>query len=170
MQLRGRLRQKDLIQPLVLGETSYNESGGAAALKVFASESTRLTEVMQWPLELGISCAPFSATPPYSADAYVEALTGAPPATTLTAQVGPGAKASVKTAYGQPLTALRAGMYTVAVTDGSTRESFHLTGPRVDRATKVRARGTVSWRLTFQPGIYRYRSDRAGSTVSGRFV
>ena len=164
------LAAKGLTQPIVLGETSYNEPGGAAALKVFASESARLTEVMQWPLELGSSCAPLSVSPPYSAGAYVEALTGAPPATTLTARVGPGFAVSVKTAYGQPLTALRAGTYTVAVTDSSTRESFHLAGPRTNRATKVRWRGTVSWPLTLRPGTYTYRSDRKGSTVRGRFV
>lgn len=88
---------KGLTQPLVLGETSYNEPGGAAALKTFAAESSRLTEVMQWPLALGSDCAPFSASPPYRADAYVEALTGAPPATTVTARVGSGAQVRAST-------------------------------------------------------------------------
>jgi hypothetical protein len=161
---------KGLSQPIVLGETSYNDPGGAAALKIFAAESTRLTEVMQWPLALGSSCAPFSATPPYRADAYVEALTGAPPATTLTAQLGPGAQASMRAPYGQPLSALRADKYTLTVTDASTRENFHLSGPGVNKATTLRGRATVSWQLTFRPGLYRYRSDRAGSKMSGRFV
>lgn len=125
---------------------------------------------MQWPLALGSDCAPLSATPPDRADAYVEALTDEPPATTLTARVGPGAKAAATSPYGHPLTALRAGVYTLTVTDSSTRESFHLTGPRVDKTTTLRGVGTVSWKLTLRPGTYRYRSDRARSSAAGRFV
>jgi hypothetical protein len=164
------LAAKGLDQPLVLGETTYNDGVGAAALKAFHAESSRLTEVMQWPLAANSTCEPLSATPPYSAASYVEALTGARAPMTLTAAVGPGARMTVRTAYGTPLVALRAGAYTLTVTDTSSRESFHLTGPRVDRKTTVPGRRTAIWSLSLRPGVYRYRSDRAGSKLGGRLT
>lgn len=152
------LTAKGLTQPLVLGETSYDDPAGADAIKVFAASSSRpLAEVMEWPLRLGSNCSAISVAPPYKADAYVQALTGSPPATTLTVEVSSGSNATLKTAYGQPLTALESGTYTMAVNDASTHENFHLVGPGTNRSTSVRGVGTTSWPLT----SYRARIDTA---------
>jgi hypothetical protein len=125
---------------------------------------------MEWPLRLGSTCGAVSVAPPYRADAYINALTGSPPATNVAVRVGPGRKISLTTPYGQRLTALEAGRYTVTVNDLSPRDSFHLLGPGTNRSTSVRAVGTRTWTLNLPPGTYRYRSDRPNSKLRGIFV
>jgi len=81
-----------------------------------------------------------------------------PPTPKLTGRVGPGSTISLK--KGSAIVkALKAGTYKVAVTDSSTKDNFHLLGPGVSKRTGVRAKGTVTWRLTFRAGTYTYRSD-----------
>jgi hypothetical protein len=78
------LTAKGLSQPLVLGETSYNDAAGAEAIRQFTASSPRpLAEVMEWPLRPASGCGAISVAPPYRADAYITALTGAPPANVL---------------------------------------------------------------------------------------
>jgi hypothetical protein len=162
------LTAKGLSQPLVLGETSYDDAAGADAIKVFVASSARpLAEVMEWPLRLGSTCNAISVAPPYRADAYIQALTGSAPPKTLTVQIGPGSQLSLKTPYGQPLSALEAGDYTMTVSDLSPRENFHLIGPGTNQATGVRAVGTTTWTLNLRTGTYRYRSDRQHSKLRG---
>jgi hypothetical protein len=63
---------------------------------------------------------------------------------------------------GKIVTRLRAGKYTVAVADKSTKDNFHLTGAGVNKTTSVARRQNATWVLTLRKGVYRYSSD--GST------
>jgi NitT/TauT family transport system substrate-binding protein len=70
---------------------------------------------------------------------------------------------------GKVVTKLRAGKYTVAVTDNSTKDNFHLTGPGVNKSTSVPKRGNATWILTLKKGTYRYSSDGSSKT-NGSFT
>ena len=72
------------------------------------------------------------------------------------------------TTAGRRVRALRRGSYWVVVSDASRAANFHLTGPRVNRRTSVRFRGTVRWRVRFVRGTYRYRAD-VGARGGGSF-
>ena len=93
----------------------------------------------------------------------------APPVPKLTGKVGPGAKISLTTAAGARVRSLLAGAYSLTARDLSAQDNFHLTGPAVNRKTGVPQRKTVTWKLTLQPGTYRFRSD-AHPTLKGSFV
>lgn len=165
------LTAKGLSQPLVIGETSYNDPAGANAIKQFIASSSRpLAEVMEWPLRLGSNCAAISVAPPYQAETYIEAVTGSAPPATLTVDLSPRGQLSLKTPYGQPLTALEAGTYTTNIDDASPRENFHLIGHGTNRATSIRGVGTTTWTLKLQPGVYQYRSERAHSELHGTII
>jgi hypothetical protein len=69
---------------------------------------------------------------------------------------------------GRRVTRIRRGTYWVVVTDRSRAANFHLTGPRVNRATTQRFRGTRKWRVRFLRGTYRYRAD-VGAVGGGTF-
>jgi hypothetical protein len=84
-------------------------------------------------------------------------------ATAFRASVGPKRKIAL-----QPRTAT-AGPATITVSDKSKTDNFHLTGPGVDRKTKVATRGTAKWNVTLQPGLYTYRSDKHKS-LRGSFI
>jgi hypothetical protein len=162
------LTAKGLTQPITIGETNYNDPDAAKAVKDFISSfSRRLAEVIEWPLTRGSGCRDISVAPPYKANAFIEALTGSAPSTRLSAMVGPGSKMSLVSPYGNALTALEAGEYTLAVTDLSAKENLHLSGPGVNLSTKARFRGTTTWPLVLKPGLYRYRSDRPKSKLRG---
>jgi hypothetical protein len=165
------LAAKGLPQPLALGETTYDDSAGAAAIKQFVDRSSRpLAEVMPWPLRAGSSCSAISTAAPYSAGAYISALRGGPTPMTVAVTLDAGAHARLTTAFGQPLTALESGTYTVTVSDNSPKQNFRLTGPGVSRATGVRSVGTSTWTIALAPGIYRYRSDALHSKLRGSFI
>lgn len=87
----------------------------------------------------------------------------------LAAQVGPGAKISLKRG-GAVAKTVPAGAYVVTVKDLSRTESFHLTGPGVDRKTAVGGMGTQTWKVTLKAGgRYVYRSDKT-ATLRGSFT
>jgi hypothetical protein len=100
----------------------------------------------------------------------VGTVTAPPPVTKLAAAVGPGRRISLRTAAGARLTLLN-GQTSVLITvnDRSRTDNFRLRGPRVNKATGVRFRGRVTWRLTLRPGAYVYRSDRR-RTLRGTFT
>jgi plastocyanin len=83
-----------------------------------------------------------------------------PTVTRLRASVGPGARIALRNAGGSRVTRLRAGRYSIAVTDATTADNFHLTGPGLNRKTGVAFRGRATWRVTLRRGTYRFRSDR----------
>jgi hypothetical protein len=156
------LTANGLSQPLVVGETAYDDPGVASAIAQFRAESARpILEVMAWPLRAGGQC---SVSAPYRADAYVEGLTGSAPPATLQATVTRSGL-TLRTSYGAPVTALEAGRYTVRVRDGSARRDFHLVGAGVDRRTGLAFTGTTSWPVSLKQGTYRYRSDRPRATA-----
>ncbi len=70
-------------------------------------------------------------------------------------------KASVKT--------LTAGADTIAVSDRSARQNFHLKGPGVDKKTGVKAAGKIAWTVVFRKGTYVYYSD-TNPKLRGRFT
>jgi hypothetical protein len=71
----------------------------------------------------------------------------------------------LRTSYGDRVTALEAGRYTVRVRDGSAGKDFHLVGPGVNRRTGLAFTGRTSWTVELKRGTYRYRSDRALATT-----
>ena len=85
------------------------------------------------------------------------------PPNALTGSVGPGRKISV-----QPKT-VQVGPATITVTDRSKTDNFHLSGPGVERKTKIAFRGKATWNVTLQPGRYTYTSDKH-KKLRGSFV
>jgi hypothetical protein len=77
-------------------------------------------------------------------------------------------RVALTTTSGRRVTRIRRGLFWVVVSDRSRRANFHLTGPRVNRATTQRFRGTVRWRVRFLRGTYRYRAD-VGAVGGGTF-
>jgi hypothetical protein len=85
-----------------------------------------------------------------------------PPAaavTRLSGRVGPGRTIRLTNAAGRKVTRAKAGRYRIVVRDASRTESFHLSGPGVNRKTGIRFRGTTTWTVTLKAGRYVYRSD-----------
>jgi hypothetical protein len=149
-----------LSQPLVIGESAYDDPGVAAAIEQFRMESARpILEVMAWPLRAGQHCG---VSAPYRAEAYIEALTGSAPPTSLRAIVTRNGGPMLRTAYGDPVTALEAGRYTITVRDASATTNFHLVGQGVNRQTALAFQGTRRWTIELRRGTYRYRSDQPG--------
>jgi plastocyanin len=90
-------------------------------------------------------------------------LAGAITPIAFTGSVGPRKSISLK-----PKSALP-GPATLTVNDRSKTDNFHLTGPGVNEKTGVKTRGKVTWTVTLQPGVYRYRSDKTNK-LRGSFV
>jgi plastocyanin len=100
----------------------------------------------------------------------VGTVTAPPPATKLSASVGPGRKIALRNADGTKLTLLAGTRRVViSVNDRSRSDNFHLRGSGVNKTTGQRFRGRVTWRLTLRPGSYVYRSDRHRS-LHGSFT
>jgi ABC-type nitrate/sulfonate/bicarbonate transport system substrate-binding protein len=57
------------------------------------------------------------------------------------------------------LKTLAPGADTVAVSDRSSRQNFHLKGPGVDKKTGLKKSGKITWTVVFRPGTYRFYSD-----------
>jgi hypothetical protein len=75
------------------------------------------------------------------------------------------------TTTGRTVRRVGRGFFWVVVSDRSRFANFHLTGPRVNRRTSARFRGTVRWRVRLVRGTYRYRADfgaRGGGTFRVR--
>jgi hypothetical protein len=165
----AELTANGLSQPIVIGEEKYNDPSVAATIAEFARTSARrVEEVIEWPLEHGGGEPANQQTrcisPPYRLDAYATALKGASPSTTLAAAVA-DRTLDFRTAYGQRVTALLAGTYTVRVRDISNRRGFLLDA----RRTTAPFRGTVTWKITFSAGTHTFgatgRSPRKTSFV-----
>jgi NitT/TauT family transport system substrate-binding protein len=60
---------------------------------------------------------------------------------------------------GKPVTTLKAGRYTVVVSDTSATQNFQLAGPGVSRKTSVRGTGRITWTLTLRKGTYTFSSS-----------
>jgi F5/8 type C domain len=142
----------------------------AHAIATYEATSTRpVTEVLEWPLTADRPCKDISVSAPYRADAYISALSGGPPPTTLGAHVDPAKDVTLTTPYGNAVTALEDGTYTVSVTDASTAANFHLIGPGIDRRTSRRFEGMKTWPISLRAGMYRYGADRSHEKLGHRF-
>jgi hypothetical protein len=75
---------------------------------------------------------------------------------------------ALRTTTGRRVSTIRRGTYWIVVSDRSRSANFHLTGPRVNRRTGARFRGTARWRVLLVRGTYRYRAD-FGAVGGGRF-
>jgi len=104
--------------------------------------------------------------------AAVLALVLAAPATSataLTGTVGPGFNISL-TAGGKKVTKLKAGTYTIVVSDKSNIHDFHLTGPGVNKTTSVGGTGSQTWKIKLKAGKYHYQCDPHASFMKGDFT
>jgi plastocyanin len=86
----------------------------------------------------------------------------------LSASVGPRRTISLRDDSGK-LKTIAAGSVVLTVKDRSRVDNFHLTGTGVNKKTGVTFRGSVTWKLTLQPGRYTYRSDKHKS-LRGAFT
>jgi plastocyanin len=82
-----------------------------------------------------------------------------PKARRLQALVGPGFTVSVRTLTGARVTSTARGRVDLVVRDRSRAHNFHLIGPGVNRRTTLAFVGTQTWKLTLQPGLYRFLCD-----------
>jgi hypothetical protein len=87
---------------------------------------------------------------------------------TLQGSVGPGFTISLKL-DGKPVKSLKAGKYTIVVSDRSRIHNFHLTGPGVNKSTSVTKSGPTTWTLTLKAGTYRFQCDPHKSRMKGSF-
>jgi plastocyanin len=102
-------------------------------------------------------------------DVHVSTMKGsfqvgaAPPTTTtpkLYGAVGPGRTIALGTAAGKRTAKVAAGKYSIIVRDRSKTESFHLSGPGVNRKTGKAFTGSATWTVTLKAAsTYRYWSD-----------
>ena len=114
----------------------------------------------------------------YVCDPHADAMRGTftvgtatlpPPATRLTASVGPRLTISLRNAAGARVTMLPAGAYVITVRDRSRAHNFVLSGPGLRRATRARFTGTVTWRVTLRAGTYRFFSASNARRLRGSF-
>jgi plastocyanin len=87
----------------------------------------------------------------------------------LTGTVGPGFTITLKQGT-KPVKTLKAGRYSITVSDRSNIHNFRLRGPGVNRQiTTVPARGTKTVTLTIKRGTYTFVCDPHASTMRGTF-
>ncbi len=98
----------------------------------------------------------------------VPATTGAA-TITLKAVVGPGTNITL-TKGGKKVTTLKAGKYSIVVSDKSAIHNFHLRGPGVNKLTTVPSVGSKTWKVTLKKGKYTFVCDPHASTMKGSFT
>src|SRR5262249_50785048 len=156
-QADATLKANGLDQPLIVSETVYDNPDYAAAIQEFRQTSTRpILEVQEWPLQAGNSCSALSGTPPYRADPSLKGMPGAPPDTTLTAELHAKGRVSLIAPYGEPAVALEAGTYTLEVADRSKKLGFRLAGPGIRIKTGRRSTGSTTRTIALRSGVYRF--------------
>jgi len=88
---------------------------------------------------------------------------------TLTGTVGPGFTITLKKGTAK-VTKLKAGSYTIKVSDKSKIHNFHLKGPGVSKTTSVGGTGTSTWKVTLKKGKYTIVCDPHASFMKSTFV
>jgi plastocyanin len=82
---------------------------------------------------------------------------------------GPGFTITLKSG-GKTVKTLKAGTYSIAVSDKSSIHNFHLIGPGVNKTTTVPFTGTQTWTVKLKPGSYTYQCDiHAATGMKGTF-
>ena len=107
-----------------------------------------------------------------AAAALTLALVGAASASTPTLKgaVGPSFNISLKTSAGKSVTKLKAGTYTIIVSDKSPLHNFHLSGPGVSKTTTVAGTGTKTWTVKLKAGRYKFICDPHVAIMHGSFT
>ena len=90
-------------------------------------------------------------------------------ATSLNGTVGPGFTITLKKGSSK-VSSLRAGSYSIRISDKSNIHNFHLTGPGVNKKTSVPSTGTTTWNVRLRKGTYRYVCDPHASMMHGSFT
>jgi Cupredoxin-like domain len=88
---------------------------------------------------------------------------------TLTATDGPGFTITL-TQGGKKVTKLKAGTYTIKVSDKSNLHNFHLKGPGVNKTTSVPAVTNTTWKVTLKQGKYTFVCDPHLTIMKGSFT
>jgi plastocyanin len=89
--------------------------------------------------------------------------------TKLTGTVGPGFTITLKKG-GKSVKTLKAGKYSIAVSDKSNIHDFHLKGPGVNKViTSVGFTGSKTLTVTLKKGKYSYVCDPHASSMKGSF-
>jgi plastocyanin len=87
----------------------------------------------------------------------------------LVGTVGPGFTITLKK-NGTKVTRLKAGKYSITVSDRSSAHNFHLTGAGVNKKTSVGGTGKTTWAVTLQKGkTYRFVCDPHATSMKGSF-
>jgi len=88
---------------------------------------------------------------------------------TLTGTVGPGFTITL-TQGGKKVTTLKAGTYTIKISDKSNLHNFHLKGPGVNKTTSVPKVLNTTWKLTLKKGKYTFVCDPHLTIMKGNFT
>jgi plastocyanin len=91
---------------------------------------------------------------------------GAQAGGTLVGVDGPGFTITL-TQGGKKVTKLKAGSYTIKVSDKSSIHNFHLVGPGVNKSTSVPKVGASSWTVTLKKGTYKFVCDPHATSMKG---
>ena len=89
--------------------------------------------------------------------------------TTLTGTVGPGFTITLKQGS-KAVKTLKAGTYTLKISDKSSIHNFHLTGPGVNKSTSVGATGSSTWTVKLKKGTYKFICDPHATIMKGSFT
>jgi plastocyanin len=88
----------------------------------------------------------------------------------LTGTVGPGFTITMRKA-GKPFKTLKAGSYSITVTDKSNIHNFHLRGPQVNKEiTQIGFTGAKTVTVKFSKGKYTFVCDPHFTTMKGSFT
>ncbi|MGI8420755.1 MAG: plastocyanin/azurin family copper-binding protein [Gaiellaceae bacterium] len=85
---------------------------------------------------------------------------------TLVGTVGPGFTITL-TQGGKKVTALKAGSYTIKISDKSNIHNFHLSGPGLNKTTSVPKVYSTTWKVTLKKGTYKFVCDPHVSIMHG---
>jgi plastocyanin len=97
------------------------------------------------------------------------AASAAQAASPLVATVGPGFTITL-TQGGKKVAKLKAGAYTIKVSDKSNIHNFRLTGPGVSKTTSVKGTGSSTWNVTLKAGTYKFVCDPHKTIMKGSFT
>jgi hypothetical protein len=123
-----------------------------------------VARLLRWPLLLALLALVWTLA------TWGQAAASIPP--TLLARVGPDFDITLTTPEGANVRRLRAGVYTIVVTDrtGDDSHNFRLKGFGVNRATGVPFVGTRIWTVRFTRGrTYRFLCDPHAFAMFGSF-
>jgi plastocyanin len=82
-------------------------------------------------------------------------------AATITGTVGPGFTISMNKK------SVKAGTYTIKISDKASIHNFHLTGPGVNKSTSVSKTGNTTWTVKLKKGTYKFVCDPHASQMKG---